>query len=374
MFVGKEEKKVEFIELIYDLIFVYIIGRNNSILHNITGGVVSLDSFLAYVVSTLAIIQIWNFTTFYINRYGKNRVRDYILLFVNMYLLYYIAEGTRSSWHDYLPQYCIAWGLILINIGIHYIIEYKEHLGAPWETVQIKRNVFILFGEAVLVFACIPMFQYTKISLVGIPILFGIIATIISSNVNKLVVVDFAHLTERAMLYVVLTFGEMIIVIASYFEGKNDINTIYFSVMAFLIVVGMFLSYGKVYNDIIDKNLSTNGTGYMMMHVFLIFALNNITTSLEFMRDEKVDLLFKVEFLAASMVLYYVFLFLTERYAKERLKPCKSMIISVIILTVGFVAVMILFRTYMYVNIAATVIFAFGIYGLIHKFGKAIND
>lgn len=32
-FLKKEEKKVEYIELIYDLIFVYIIGRNNSLLH-----------------------------------------------------------------------------------------------------------------------------------------------------------------------------------------------------------------------------------------------------------------------------------------------------------------------------------------------------
>ena len=30
----KKEKKVEYVELIYDLIFVYIIGRNNHLLHN----------------------------------------------------------------------------------------------------------------------------------------------------------------------------------------------------------------------------------------------------------------------------------------------------------------------------------------------------
>lgn len=34
----KEEKKVEYLELIYDLIFVYIIGRNNSLLHAAEGG------------------------------------------------------------------------------------------------------------------------------------------------------------------------------------------------------------------------------------------------------------------------------------------------------------------------------------------------
>lgn len=29
---GKEEKKVEYLELIYDLVFVYMVGRNNSLL------------------------------------------------------------------------------------------------------------------------------------------------------------------------------------------------------------------------------------------------------------------------------------------------------------------------------------------------------
>ncbi|MBR1771440.1 MAG: hypothetical protein IJ747_05375 [Lachnospiraceae bacterium] len=33
-----QEKKVEYLELIYDLIFVYLIGRNNAILHYVEGG------------------------------------------------------------------------------------------------------------------------------------------------------------------------------------------------------------------------------------------------------------------------------------------------------------------------------------------------
>lgn len=45
-----EEKKVEYVELVYDLIFVYIIGRNNLILHNTEGGFVSVTTFLAYVL------------------------------------------------------------------------------------------------------------------------------------------------------------------------------------------------------------------------------------------------------------------------------------------------------------------------------------
>ena len=58
----KKEKKVEYLELIYDLIFVFIIGRNNSLLHHVDNGYVTQGNFLAYVLCTLAVIQIWNFT------------------------------------------------------------------------------------------------------------------------------------------------------------------------------------------------------------------------------------------------------------------------------------------------------------------------
>ena len=45
-----KEKKVEYVELIYDLIFVYVIGRNNLLLHNFSNGFVALPAFLAYIM------------------------------------------------------------------------------------------------------------------------------------------------------------------------------------------------------------------------------------------------------------------------------------------------------------------------------------
>ena len=374
MFINKEDKKVEYIELIYDLIFVYVIGRNNSLLHHIKDGVVDWGSFYSFTLCTLAIIQVWMFTTFYMNRYGNNRVRDYIFLFINMYLLYYIAEGTRVDWQKDFNQYNIAWGLILFNIGLQYFIEYCNHKDAPWETTQIKRNVFIIWAEAFIVFVSIPIYHTTGIVIAPVAVLFGIVVTTLSGHINNLVVVDFAHLSERAMLYIVFTFGEMIIAVASYFGGGFNFTNIYFSLMGFLIVVGMLLSYGLVYNRILDKNISTNGTGFMMMHVFMIFALSCVTVGLEFMREPEVNVLFKITFLVASILLYYLFLFLTERYAKERLKPSKKFLAIIFITTIVFIVLMIVLRNQMYINIALTVVFIFSIFGWIHRFSREIKE
>ena len=83
------EKKVEYLELIYDLIFVYLIGRNNSLLHITEGGFFSAAAFGTYLLASLVILQIWYFSTLFINRYGSNGVGDHVALFINMYLLYY---------------------------------------------------------------------------------------------------------------------------------------------------------------------------------------------------------------------------------------------------------------------------------------------
>lgn len=100
-----KEKKVEYLELIYDLIFVYIIGRNNSLLHHVENGFVTGEVFLAYVLCTLAVIQIWNYSTFYINLYGRNGARDHIFLCLNMFFLYFMADGTSAQWQDSLYKY-----------------------------------------------------------------------------------------------------------------------------------------------------------------------------------------------------------------------------------------------------------------------------
>ncbi len=370
----KEEKKVEYLELIYDLIFVYVIGRNNSLLHHISGGFVESGMFLAYVLCTLAVIQIWNFTTYYINLYGRNGARDHVFLFINMFLLYFVAEGTREHWQEYQMQYHLAWALILINIGVQYLIELRNHKGDPEQQKRIRNVMIILFAESAIILASIPLYSKTGVWFLSLAaILFGILATLLFGNGKKTVVVDFSHLSERAMLYVVFTFGEMIIAIASYFEGSLSVRGLYFSAMAFIIVIGLFLSYGTLYDHIIDREIETNGLIYMLFHIFIIFSLNNITTALEFMRNEDIDLLPKITLLVASLVIYYMFLFALCHYAKKKCGFKKKFFLLMLLLGASFAVVMFIFRNNMFINIAVTVAYVFGIYIMLYRISKKIR-
>ena len=369
-----EEKKVEYLELIYDLVFVYMAGRNNALLGHIEGGFVSLDAFLAYILCTLAIIQIWNFTTFYINMFGRNGVRDHVFLLITMYLMYFLGESTRSDWHAYQAQYHIAWALILINIGVQYAIELRNHRADVWNREVIKRMVITLFTEAAIVLAAAavkpafaPLITFTAVIL-------GIVMTFLGKRSGVSGMIDFSHLTERAMLYVVFTFGEMIVVISSYFagDGSFSINTIYFSLMAFLIVVGLFLTYEVLYDKLLDRDREDNGLLYMLLHIFIIFGLNNITASLEFMREEEVAIRPKMVFLVASMVGYFAFLFALGRYAKVRCHINTAFMQKLWVMTLCFVMLMMVFMKVPRAHILLTVVYVWGVFAVFYRVGKKV--
>ena len=371
-----KEKKVEYIELIYDLIFVYIIGRNNQLLHIFDNGFVTMPAFLSYVMTTLAIIQIWNYSTYYINVYGRHSVREHIFMFVNMFLLYFIGEGTRTDWQAYHTQYHIAWALILINIGVQYLLELRNQKDNAHNRKHIVQMAVILFIEAAMVASDIFFYQTfgnTWMSLAAI--LFGMGAVLIFGQKNSADVIDFPHLSERAMLYVVFTFGEMIIAISSYFEGGFSVSGTYFALMAFLIVVGLFLSYGMFYDNIIDRDKRTNGLGYMLLHIFLIFSMNNITNGLEFMRETEISLIPKILFLIGSLILYFICLFaLGNRHAKARCSKYNILFIKAGAISAVFITLMLLLRENMMINILITVAFVFVLFLIIYRYGKQINS
>lgn len=371
-----KEKKVEYIELIYDLIFVYIIGRNNQLLHIFDNGFVTLPAFLSYVMTTLAIIQIWNYSTYYINVYGRHSVREHIFMFVNMFLLYFIGEGTRTDWQAYHTQYHIAWALILINIGTQYLLELRNQKDNSRNRMHIVQMVVILFVESAMVASDIFIYQTfgnTWMSLAAI--LFGMGAVLIFGQKNSADVVDFPHLSERAMLYVVFTFGEMIIGVSSYFEGSFSLRGTYFALMAFLIVVGLFLSYGMFYDNIIDRDKRTNGLGYMLLHIFLIFSMNNITNGLEFMQENKISLIPKILFLIGSLILFFICLFaLGSRHAKARCSRYNTLFIKAGTISAVFITLMLLLRENMMINIFITVVFVFVLFLIIYRYGKRIDS
>lgn len=370
-FLKRDEKKVEYVELIYDLIFVYVIGRNSSLISHIENGFISPNQYLTYCLCTLITIQIWFLSTLFINRYGNNSPSEYVGLFINMFLMYYIADGTRIVWQAYFYRYNIAWALILVNIGVQYYLKYRTvQKEKPWEAAGILSTIRIIAIQVLIIAVGILLYAPTGLPLTPLAMIFGMIAAVLARNKTDLTSADFSHLTERVMLYIVFTFGEMIIAISVYFGGGITPSGVYFSVMAFLVVVGLFMSYGFFYDHLLDREMNISGNTYMLFHIFIIFALSNITIAMEFMRESEIDPVAKSIYLVASFAVYYVFLFLTFPFTKVFRGQPKCLIPFLSALAV-FAVLMMLFYDNPKISIALSVILTFTIWYLEHRYQRS---
>ena len=322
-----EEKKVEYLELIYDLIFAYFIARNNDVILHTQNGFITVDNFLGYIMGTLIILEIWYITTIYINRYGSNGIAEHVTIFVNMYLLYYMAESTSVAWELYHIQYAVAWSLILINMGAQFIYKSNKLPMAPEEVRHTRKTAVILFIQAFLILCSVLWFRATGTALANCSLLFWFIAILILGHRYDWIALDFGHLTERVMLFVVVTFGEMLTGIADFFGDGFSLAAIYYSVVTFLCVVGLLVIYGYYYNHLLDRQRPRKGMGYILLHVGLIFALNNITTAFILMPKVYVSTWAKVIFLAASVFLFFAAMMALSHYSYQGMPPRKHLLL-----------------------------------------------
>ena len=305
-----EEKKVEYIELIYDLIFVYLIGKNASLLDRVESGFITFGTFADYLLSSLIILQIWNYTTLFVNRFGKNSISDKLMMLINMFLLYIMGANTIHGWDANYGAFMGAWCLILLNLAIQYLCKLNTAENDLCKR-HIRQNASLLIFQASIIGISIPVYYRFGIVLGPWAVLIGIIAYLFLAKLPT----NFGHLTERVMLYVVFTFGDMILIVAEYFTGGLTFETLYFALISFLLVAGLFFSYGYVYDKLLDRRGDRSGSAYMLLHVFIILSLSCVTTSLEFMRDADVSSLPKTVMMVISLLVFFLGLALTEKWS-----------------------------------------------------------
>ena len=289
------------IELFYDLIFVYCISVLTSTMHHVNGDFVDFAQWLSFTFSYLVVLQVWFFTTFLMNRYGDHSAGDNVCLFVNMFLLYFLANGISAGWKNSIFTFNIAWALILANLVVHWVLKRHryDNLDADDKAIM-DRTATVLVIEFVLVVAAIFIPAEASVWLSWIALLFGGIVFFHSKTYDRKPA-RFAHLVERCSLLTIIAFGETIVAIAVYMSGSADI---WFSILVFALVVGMFLIYIYERDNMTDHHKDTNGMVYLTITGWIILVIGNITVGLEYMQMQEIALGPKSAYLAAGLVLY----------------------------------------------------------------------
>ena len=311
-----QHKRVEFSELFYDLVFVFAISKATALIHPLHSGVVAWDSLLDFFISVMVIINSWMIQTIYTNRYGTNSLFNMVIMFINMGLMLFISNMIGYNWQQWFYYTCWAVGTLTLTLFFQYLVEFFRESTDNTDRESIKGFLWLtgLGSLGVYLAALFPIYVGVYIFIASILLTF--IVPIILITKDEHFQVNLPHLIERVSLLVIITFGEMVVGLASFFTVENF--SIY-SVLNFVIMLSLFLFYFGEFDHAIDEGSSQKGLFVIYSHYPIFIGLMLITVSMGYLLNPEANLLVAISFFYIGIGLFQAAVLANGPYNKNYL-------------------------------------------------------
>lgn len=307
------EKKVSMTELFFDLIFVWATARMTHMLHHLHNGIIEPIEYFKYLITFIFWINVWVIQTIFSNRYSEDDIIDQLFTYLNMFLLLLLLNYVNRDFQEVF----IAYNRLTVVITVSQILRYIRQLykrNNPENTELIKNFIFTLFLKATIIGIGGFLPYDIGVVVVVIGILVGWLQPIIYTKRMKKVPVNFPILVERFTLLMIITFGETMLSIASYFQVNTYVNTF----ICFVMVASLFFYYKTVFNEIIEHhNTNTTGVAFIYLHYMILIGTSAVTISINALTDKEVNNAFVVTFLYLAFLVFYLGIFLNYKYNKK---------------------------------------------------------
>ena len=316
-----KHKRVEFSELFYDLVFVFAISKATALIHPLHSGVVAWDSLLDFFISVMVIINSWMIQTIYTNRYGTNSLFNMVIMFINMGLMLFMSNMIGYNWQQWFYYTCWAVGTLTLTLFFQYLVEFFRKSTDNTDRESIKGFLWLtgLGSLGVYLAALFPIYVGVYIFIASILLTFIVPIFLITKDEHFQV--NLPHLIERVSLLVIITFGEMVVGLASFFTVENF--SIY-SVLNFVIMLSLFLFYFGEFDHAIDEGSSQKGLFVIYSHYPIFIGLMLMTVSMGYLLNPEANLLVAISFFYIGIGLFQAAVLANGPYNKNYLRYSRS--------------------------------------------------
>lgn len=205
---GGHERKVTWLELFYDLVYVAAIIQ----LGNMLSDDVSWDGVIRFVALFIPIWWSWTGVTFYVNRFAIDDLVHRLLIFTQIGFIAVLAMSTQDAFGELGRQFTLAYVGIRAILIVLYLRAYR-HLP---EARPLTRRYAIGFTVAAaiwLIAAFVPPPARYVLWFVGMAADFAVPLT--SRRLNALLPPDVPHMAERYGLFTIIVMGEAFVKVIS---------------------------------------------------------------------------------------------------------------------------------------------------------------
>ncbi|MFD0767510.1 low temperature requirement protein A [Bacillus sp. CGMCC 1.60114] len=317
-----EEKKVTWLELFYDLLFVAAVATTTQVLIHVEKGYIHPEYLLKFALMFIPIWWSWTGQTMFTNRYGQDFLHQRIFMILQMLFVLIMTSSLSVDFDQYYLSFLIGYIGLRALTAIQYLVVQKIEEGNRKKVARFLGRGFWL--GIIISFFSLFFDSWIRYALLYAGIIVDIIVPIFGRKYLVKAPPNTAHLLERFALLTLILFGESVVSTISVLQPqKGDWHSISFSFISFILIISMWWQYFDNVEKKVDKSIQTAGQIIIYGHLFILMSLSMIAASIKLLFLQEVRYLFILYFVFGSVLLYFIatsIVFHQYRYEKHRLK------------------------------------------------------
>lgn len=317
-----EEKKVTWLELFYDLLFVAAVATATHVLLHVEHGIIHPEYLFKFVLIFIPIWWAWVGQSMFINRFGQDFLHQRIFMILQMLFVLIMISSLSVDFDQYYFSFLIGYvGLRALTSVQYFVVQTIE----KDERKKIARFLGTRFAFGVFIsFLSIFFDSWVRYVVLYAGIVIDMILPILGHKLLIKVPTNTAHLLERFALLTLILFGESVVSTLAVLQPQTgDWNSILFSIISFVLIISMWWQYFENVEKKVNKSIQNSGQTILYGHLFILISLSMIAASIKLMFLHEVHYHFNLYFVFGSVLLYFIsttVVFHQYRFEQHRLK------------------------------------------------------
>lgn len=335
-------KKVTWLELFYDLLFVAAVSKASHVLLHVEDELLSLETLGKFVLIFIPIWWAWVGQTLFVNRYGQDTAVHRIFLIIQLFFVLIMTASLSVDFDaNYLP-------FLIGYLGLRVMTAVQYHYAHSRESGHLQNTARYLgtrFWIGLAVSACSLFFDsWLRYAVLYAGIALDIILPLTGRRIVVKTPANTHHLLERFSLFALILLGESVVSILAVLQsGTWTGQSLGFAALTFVLIIAIWWQYYDNLEKKVDMHVQTAGQTIIYGHLFIYLSLSMLAASIQLLfleqlhYDQMLNLIFgsALLYFASTTLVFHVYRHKQHRLGVKHLAGLAAILICFYALNLG---------------------------------------
>ncbi|MFD0681192.1 MULTISPECIES: low temperature requirement protein A [unclassified Paenibacillus] len=299
------EKKVTWLELFYDLLFVAAVSKASHVLLHVESGSIPMEYLSKFILIFVPIWWAWVGQSLFVNRFGQDILSHRVFLIVQLFFVLIMTASLSVNFDQYYVPFLIGYIGLRAMTAIQYLSVHKKEEDHRKITARYLGSRFWIG----LVISSLSIFfdSWIRYLILYAGIIVDILLPLIGRQYLVKSPINTHHLLERFSLFTLILLGESVISILAVLQQSNywTWQSILFASITFLLIIAIWWQYFDNVEKKVNKSIETAGQTIIYGHLFIYLSLCMLAASIQLLFLEQLNYTFMLSFIFGSVLLYF---------------------------------------------------------------------